>query len=202
MPTKTMSPDDAWEPALTIQSDSLTHFFGAQTTAVDLMRARDHLIAMADDEHSMQSMSRAAAESSNAYDWKNVMTQYFDLWELLVEQRRNEKKDPKSGTGPSSALRFIEDFSFYPTSHLSAEDKFLTSSLGRLLLERKKSIEPYGQLKEFLDLNLIAYLLGTFLDESSLADAIKQLPSEFADDAFKASQNTLWLYKYGYLESP
>jgi glycosyltransferase involved in cell wall biosynthesis len=200
IPTKTLAADEVWEPVLTIQLDSLAHLFGAQTTAVDLVAARDRLLEIAENKDLALSMSRAAAESAERYDWSKVIAQYFELWTRLRKQQLNEKMVTKDRIKRSSALRYIGDFSSYPSSHLSPGDKFLTSNLGNLVLEHRKSIELYGQLEEFLDLKIMTCLLRMFLEKSTLADVIGKLPSEFHDDVVKVSQNTMWLYKYGYLE--
>ena len=176
VPTKTLAADENWESTLSIQLDSLAHLFGAQTTAVDLPAACNALLKISENKGRALRMSRAATESAEHYDWTNIISRYFDLWAELREKQLKDRNLKKNRMRRSSALKFLSDFSSYPSSHLSPEDRFLTSDLGRLVLERKKSVHPYGQLDEFLDLKLMNYLLRIFLRQNSLTEVVRHLP--------------------------
>lgn len=200
VPTKTLAPDDDWEAVLSIQQDLISHLLGAQATAVDLHAARDFLLHLAGDRALTNQMGLAGRELAGRYDWQHVISQYLELWADLREQQQNTAA-PGARKMRSSAIGFISDFAYYPSSHLSERDRFLTSELGSEVLGGNIKLNPYGQLAEVLDFGLITYLLRTFETEHSLRHALERLPAELNVGPLRVAQNVLWLYKYGYLRS-
>ncbi len=201
IPTKTLPPDQEWETTLSIQPDTLMHLLCAQTTAVDLQAVCAALLELADDPELTRSMSAAAAKSAKRYDWSNVISRYVELWSELRDKQIENRSAPANRAIRSSAIQALHDFSYYPSSNLELNNRFVTSGLGKLLRTGEKTIQPYGQLAEILDWRLMGYLLQFFINVNSLQEAIDHLPGEISAENRKVSQNVMWLYKYGYLES-
>ena len=200
IPTKTLPPDDTWEPLLSLQLDSIAHLFGAQTTAVDLEAACETLVNLSDDGMLVSTMRKNAAASAEEYDWENVISRFASLWKRLVADQKWPDEDVGIGKR-SSALRFVRDFYTYPTTHLSPDDMFVVSPLGERLLNREVSIQPYGQLEEVLDMSLMSEILRACQGENSLAKFTETIHAGSGADSHAIAVNTMWLYKYGFLAS-
>jgi D-inositol-3-phosphate glycosyltransferase len=197
VPTKTMRPDTQWEAILAMQEDPIAHLFTAQTTAVDLEFARDRLIELSEDAGLVSRMGVAARESAKQYDWSAVIRQYFDLWTKLREKQLGRIAFEGAGQR-SSALGFQSDFSCYPTSYLSVNDRFVTSPLGKRVLSGEVSAHLLPEVEEFLDFGIMQEILKSCMNVRSISELGGSVPSEKGDRQIE--QNVLWLYKYGFLE--
>ena len=205
VPTKTLTARPEWEALLICQPDALSHMFSAQTTAIDLRVACDVLARLAEDRELAQRMGKAALASAGQYDWSVVISRYAGLWAQLREAEIKRNGTPARDVRRSSGLRLLADFSAYPTSGLSANDRFVTSTLGRQVIEQKRRMYLYAYMEPVLDLPLLSQLLRLFLAEQSLGEVLSALLNSalegpLSNDAFRVGQNVLWLYKYGLIE--
>ena len=200
VPTKTLAPRPEWEALLSCQPDALAHMFCAQTTAIDLRVACDYLLRLAEDRTLAQTMGQAALASSEPYDWSAVIQRYLGLWTQLRETQRKSDATLDRSIKRSSFLRFLADFSTYPSSDLTPNDRFVTSTLGRQVIEQKRRMYLYAYMEPVLDLPLISELLRVFLAERSLGEALSAVQGPLRNDPFRVGQNVLWLYKYGLIE--
>ncbi|MDP6675579.1 MAG: glycosyltransferase family 4 protein [Gammaproteobacteria bacterium] len=200
--TKMLGPDPQWEANLSLQPDSMAHILCAQTTAVDLPAACEALLGLAGDREALQRMSGAAAASAAQYDWQQIIPRYLALWEQLVERKAAAGINASERNRRTSALRFLQDFSGYPSTQLLPDDQFVTSEIGQLLLQGKATVHPYEETQEILDLQLMAKILNTCLHKTSVQELLSIIqPAGTGQDALRISQNLLWLYKYGYLSA-
>ncbi len=202
VPTKTLPADRDWEAGLSLQPDPTVHLLCAQMTAVDLSAARDALLRLAADRDTVARMSRAAAAGAERYDWKQVLPQYLALWERLCHEKATAQIGEAQRNRRTSALRFLQDFASYPSSRLAPGDRFATSELGRRLLQGGQSIQPYDNMKEILDLQLMGGILNACRCERTSEELVGIIrPSATPQETLRISQNVMWLYKYGYLEA-
>ena len=86
------------------------------------------------------------------------------------------------------------------SSELSLDDRYVTSALGRLVIERKKPLNLYEHMEPVLDLQIMTHVLRLCLTEKPLRDVTGEIHSAFNNERFHVCQNVLWLYKYGFLE--
>lgn len=202
VPTRTLPGDSDWEAGLSLQPDPAVHLLCAQMTAVDLSVARDALLRLAADRDAVVRMGLAAAAAAERYDWKQVLPRYLALWERLCSEKAARPVSEAQRNRRTSALRFLQDFASYPSSRLAPGDRFATSELGRSLLQGRQSIQPYDDMKEILDLQLMAGILNAGRQERTCEELTHIVrPSATSQEAWKISQNVMWLYKYGYLEA-
>jgi glycosyltransferase involved in cell wall biosynthesis len=198
VPTRGPAPAAGWEAALALRYDSLVHLFSAQTTAVDLDVACEHLARLATDTALRDRMAAAARQRAGGFDWKLVIGQYLKLWERM----RAERKSPGAGMPVrSSAMRFTEDFVSYATATLKPEDRFRTTHAGKVLRTGKKSIQFYFETDEFLVPGLMSGILERCEEGCSVAQLSAALISVAPGAAAQVGHNILWLYKYGYLRT-
>ena len=198
IPTRMLSPDLEFEAAMSLQIDSQMHLFCAQTTAVDLVAAARYVQALYEDPELTKSMGEAAASSAQQYRWSDIAQRYLQLWQSLKESAGSREKDSSDNSLRTSFFRVIEDFSSYPTAHLQPADRFVTSSIGRLVLEKKRVLYLYGQLAELMDLNVLSQLINKCVEPRSL----QQLQQDYPQiSPMTLRHNLMWLYKYGYLET-
>jgi glycosyltransferase involved in cell wall biosynthesis len=200
VPTKTLAAHAEWEAQLSLQPDALTHLYCAQTTAIDLPAACAHLVGLAEDRDLARRMGRAASASAAQYDWSAVIERYLGLWTRLREAQLKGDAAADTGVRRSSALRFLGDFSAYPSSLLSLDDRFVTSALGRQVIERRQPLSLYEHMEPVLDLQIMTQVLHLFLAETALGDVARDLQRELHQEPSRVCQNALWLYKYGFLE--
>ena len=200
VPTRSLAPDPSWEATLTLRYDSLVHLFSAQTTAVDLDVACEHLVRLAEDRKLRERMRAAAQVRARMFDWDVVIGQYIQLWEQMLASRRPDRQAPVAG-GPvrTSALRFAEDFASYATAQLGPNDSFRTTQSGKALLKGKMTTRFYFETDEFLDREIMAAILERCVNGRSVGQLIEVLRAGVPGGAVQVSQNVLWLYKYGYL---
>jgi hypothetical protein len=202
VPTKTLAANTEWEAQLSLQPDALTHMYCAQTTAIDLPAACAHLLGLAQDRERARRMGQAASASAAQYDWSAVIRRYGGLWTRLREAQLKGDATADRGVRRSSALRFLADFSAYPSSDLSLDDRFVTSALGRRVIDRRQPLSLYEHMEPVLDLQIMTQLLHLFLAEQALGDVTRDLQRQFHHEPMRVCQNALWLYKYGFLEWP
>ena len=194
VPTMSLAPDAAWEATLALRYDSLVHLFSAQTTAVDLDVACEHLVRLAGDRPLRERMAAAAVIRAGLFDWDVVIGRYLELWERLRTSRA--PGDPAR----SSALHFAGDFAGYASARLGPDDRFRTTESGKAVLKGKRAPRLYFETDEFLDVNIMTRILERCADGRSLGQLLPVLPGEAAGGGtLRISQNVLWLYKYGYL---
>jgi glycosyltransferase involved in cell wall biosynthesis len=200
VPTKTLAPDEKWEASLSVQPDALTHMYCAQTTAIDLPAACANLVRLAEDRDLAERMGRAAAASAAQYDWSAVIRRYVELWARLRTTRQESDATGVRGVRRSGALRFLADFAGYAGSELSLDDRFITSNLGRRVIERQARLSLYEHMEPVLDLQIMTHVLQLFLAERTLGDVARDIQREFRHEPLRVCQNVLWLYKYGFLQ--
>lgn len=164
VPTMTLSPDEQWEANLSVLSDSAMHMYCAQTTAVDLPTACAALLKIANDKDLARLMRQAASDSADRYDWKIVAGEYINLWRKLTIEHENDSYAELDTPVRNSHLRVLKDFSLYPTTQLSADVRFATSSLGELVVQRKRQLFLYGELAEIMDLRILNGLLSLCIE--------------------------------------
>ncbi len=202
IPTKMLGRDDAWEGSLSLQPLLTGHMLCAQTTAIDLPLARDAILKLEADREGLGRMSRAAAASAVDYDWKKVLSRYLALWQRLREKQLASVTGESERNRRTSYVRFLHEFSSYPSSQLLPGDCFVTSEFGRLVLDGKQSIQPYEEMQDVLDLRLLYGILKNCLQTRSVRELMDATgPGGTRQDAFSISRNLIWLYKYGYLEA-
>ncbi len=200
VPTMTLAPDAQWEATLSLLEDSAMHMYCAQTTAVDLPAACAALLKIADDGDLAIRMRQAAAESATRYDWSIVAGEYVKLWLQLVAEQKAESELDSSASVKSSHLRVLQDFTHYPTSQLSNDDRFATSALGKLVLRRKRQLFLYGQLAEVMDLRVLNGLLSLCTEPRDTSFLFDEAHKNLGISDLEVARNLMWLYKYGLIE--
>ncbi len=200
VPTMTLAPDVQWEATLSLLEDSAMHMYCAQTTAVDLPAACASLLKIADDEDLANRMRKAASESASRYDWSVVTGEYVDLWTKLVSENRQKNKGVSKTPARSSNLRVLEDFAEYPTSQLSTDECFVTSALGRQVIQRKRQLYLYGQLAEIMNLRILNGLLALCSIPRETRFLFDHAGKNLETSDSEVSINLMWLYKYGLIE--
>ena len=176
VPTKTLAPRPEWEAWLICQPDALSHLYSAQTTAIDLRIACDCLARLAEDRDLARTMGQAARASAAEYDWRKVMQRYVALWTQLRDAQRATAAPAGSSPVRSSGLRLLADFAAYPSASLSMNDRFVTSALGRQVIDQQRRMYLYAYMEPVLDLPLLSQLLRLFLAGRTLADATSRRP--------------------------
>lgn len=199
VPTRTLAPDAAWEAALAMRYDSLVHLFSAQATAVDLDVACEYLLGLAGDPALAQRVAEAGLEQVRRFDWGVVIGQYMELWRGMLSEAGSAQRGAPE-TVPSSALRFLEDFSGYATAALAPEDCFRATPAGQMFRDGS-SVMLYFETDEFLDRRVMAAIVGHCSDTRSVAQLAGLLKDQVPGGARQLGQNILWLYKYGYIRA-
>jgi len=202
VPTKMLARDEKWEASLSLLPFLTAHMLCAQTTAVDLPAARDAILSLEADREGLKRMSKAATRSAIAYDWKQVLPQYFTLWKTLREKQLATSHYRSNRNRRTSTVRFLHEFSSYPSTQLSPDDRFATSELGQLVVNGAQSIYPYKEMQGILNHQLMNSILKSCLVTRTVRELLDTAQSAGSPQiAFKVSRNLIWLYKYGYLEA-
>ena len=200
VPTKALPANSAWEARLGFLPDGMMHLYCAQATAIDLPSTRDALLTIAEDKKLATSMGQAAFAKAEQYDWNAVVRQYLQLWQRLTDNLDMHSAAISSSAVRSSLLRVLGDFSSYPTTHLSDDDRFVTSSLGLLVLEGKRTLSAYGLLAEVMDLKILNDLLRLCTEAKCVAELSAATGSGLHADDPVIARSIMWLYKYGLVE--
>lgn len=171
--------------------------FHSQMVAVDLGEMAEAFLKLIHNGNLRKKMGETTIKDAQKYRWKNIIQQYELLWNELKQVAHTERWTP----GCQSELFMDSSIAFAPhvSERLNPQTNFLTTDVGRVLMEKGNSVIRYEDVSECLRPDLEKWLLQTCQKARSLSGLLALAAQAFPHKEPTLEFHLIWLLKHGAL---
>lgn len=203
IPTITLEPGSGSDYALrySLGIDNYDHYIGrtSQTVSIDLKACIDKILLLSLNKELRLSLGRNAKERSKEFEWKKIISKYFDLKKILDEKRDKSVKSNQKFYPPITIQDPHTFFDDYSTLKLNSESNI---SINENINSTK--IEDLYKFSSVSYLENIAPKIEIIREIYDIIILYKKLNASKILDLTNFDKNLIfrsliWLSKFGYI---